>query len=86
VPTGPRYVVLVTAYATRSLAPGRVDIGLPSLPDTTQWLQDLTLRSTVVTVQLSTACSSIGRGPPRSALTRHGIYCLKSWKYFERQG
>jgi hypothetical protein len=30
-PTGPRHVVLAAAYATRALAPGRVDIGLAGL-------------------------------------------------------
>ncbi len=69
-PTGPRHVVLAGAYATRTLAPGRVEIWLAGLHrslrlQTVQWLQDLPLLSTVVTVQLSTACSSIGRGPSR---------------------
>ncbi len=48
-------------------------------------LQDLPHRCTVVTVQRSTACSSIGLNPLRSGSTRLGIYCLKFWKSFERQ-
>ena len=36
-------------------------------------------------MQPSTACSSIGLNPSRSGSTRHGIYCLKFWKSFERQ-
>jgi hypothetical protein len=58
----------------------------PSLTGRAQWLQDSPLRSTVDTVQLLTACSSIGRHPSRFGSTRHGIYCLKFWKNFERQG
>jgi hypothetical protein len=50
-----------------------------------RWFQDLTHPCTVVTVQPSTACSSIGLNPSRSDSTRHGIYCLKFWKSFERQ-
>ncbi len=42
-----------------------------------QWFQDLPLRSTVVTVQLSTASSSIGRRSSRFVSTRHGIYLLR---------
>ena len=48
-------------------------------------LQDLPHLCTVATVQPSTACSSIGLNPSRSGSTRHGIYCLKFWKSFERQ-
>ncbi len=51
--TGPRHVVLATAHATRALTPGRVDIGLAGLHRSLR-LQDFPLRSTVVTVQIST--------------------------------
>jgi hypothetical protein len=43
-------------------------------------LQDLPHLCTVVKVQPSTACSSIGLNPSRSGSTRHDIYCLKFGK------
>jgi hypothetical protein len=70
-PTGPRHVVLAAAHATRALSLtwssrrwARRSAQTPAL-GRVLWLQDSPLRSTAVRVQLSTACSSIGRRPSR---------------------
>ena len=54
--------------------------------DRAQLPQDSQRLFTVVTVQLSTACSSTGRRCSRCGSSHLGISCLKFWEKFEHEG
>ncbi len=71
-PTGPRHVVLAAAYATRALAPGRVDIGLAGLHRSLRLQAERSGSKICHSAPLSPQCS-FQRLAPRLVVAHHAL-------------